>query len=95
MMNDVLKWVGRIIVFGVGVVAIVMGATSHGHDMAMGIIRGIAAVGIAVYATVRGSAGTTQVTDDTQLLGLINPNLWYDWLVVGGLFVVIVITFLV
>jgi 6-phosphofructokinase len=93
-MDQVLKWAGRIIVFGVGVVAIVMGATSHGNAQIMGIIRGIAAIGIAVYATIRGLAGTTTGQDD-QIIGLVNPSAWYDWVVVGGLFVVIVITFVV
>lgn len=94
-MPEILKWLGRIIVFGVGVVAIVMGATSHGPAMTLGIVRGVAAVAIAVYATIRGLAGQTDLTSDQQLFGLVNPSAWYDWVVVGGLFVVIVITFIV
>ncbi len=91
-MDQILKWAGRIIVFGVGVVAIILAASSHGPGMAMGIVRGIAAIAIAVYATIRGLSGTT-TGDDDQFFGLVSPSKWYDWLVVGGLFVVIIITF--
>ena len=92
---DFLKtWLGRIIIAVAGVITIAASASAHGPKEAAGIVTGIVLIVFAIYATIRGLTGDAQGSDD-QVIGLVNVNAWYDFVVVGGLIVVCAIAWAV
>jgi hypothetical protein len=89
---ELLKtWLARIVIVIAGVWTIVVGAgdTTSGNGTAW-IVTGIAAILFAVYATIRGLSGEAK-GEKKQVIGLINLEKWYDFVVVGILIVIVII----
>jgi hypothetical protein len=87
--KNVLKWLGRAVIAAAGVILIIASVAAHSPKLVASIVTGLAAIGLAVYASLRGLDGTTRADEETQaLLGIIELETWYDWLV--GIAVIVI-----
>ncbi len=89
----IVKWIARLLVLGAGIGFLATGASMHPVHVPS-IVTGIALIILAVYATIRDLAGTVRAEDE-QIVGLISPSTWYDWVVFLVLIAAVVIAWIV
>jgi hypothetical protein len=93
---DFLKtWLGRLIFAAAGVVLIAVSASQHTGKWTAGVVTGVACVLFALYATIRGLAGSVEASDGPQVIGLIDVSKWYDFVVLSVLTLISVIAWIV